>query len=126
MMFRASQLVIVASDRALTGTTADYFAVLNHMTGDDLYVHQLPRAADWARRFLIELFPWIEDAANAVEAVDWSALTRDERVEAAKQLIEIVDRSYGEVDVPSFDGEWVHLDALDELVAIRRAGQEGK
>lgn len=36
---------------------AGVYAILNHMTGEDLFTHQLPRAMDDAQPYLFDQFP---------------------------------------------------------------------
>jgi len=41
----------------------DVYAILNHMTGDNLFTHQLPRAARECRPFLLRQFPHLPHAS---------------------------------------------------------------
>lgn len=48
---------ILLSPRRIEGI----YDILNFMTGDSLYTHQLPRVSKEARPFLIEQHPWLAD-----------------------------------------------------------------
>lgn len=52
------------------------YAILNFMTNDDLYTHQLPRAADECKPYLLKQFPQLAavDASNVNEKNVWSWL----------------------------------------------------
>lgn len=41
----------------------DVYAILNHMTGDNLFTHQLPRAMRECRPFLLRQFPSLPHAS---------------------------------------------------------------
>lgn len=75
---------------AMTGTLVSkrhidgIYDVLNYMTGESLFTHQLPRASREAEGFLREQFP---DLA-AIEIPDWSDVPKDQ----------IKDVVYGWVD----------------------------
>ena len=51
---------------------AGVYDILNYMTGDDLYTHQLPRASRECRPFLIEQMPWLEEiTGDDVTVENW-------------------------------------------------------
>ncbi len=51
----------------------DVYAILNHMTGDNLFTHQLPRAARECRPFLMRQFPGLPHGFDERVTTDnWS------------------------------------------------------
>ena len=42
----------------------DLYKILNYMTHDNLYSHQLPRAASTCRPHLVEQHPWLADCTQ--------------------------------------------------------------
>lgn len=51
--------VLSAYTGILCGTMDGLYEILNYMTGDDLYTHQLPRASDEVRPYLLRQHPWL-------------------------------------------------------------------
>ena len=53
------------------------YDILNYMTGDNLFTHQLPRASDECQPYLLEQMPWLVDvelgADAGAEGWDWEA-----------------------------------------------------
>ena len=52
------------SDKGMGGV----YAILNHMTGDSLFTHQLPRACDECRPWLLRWFPRLAEVGAFPEA----------------------------------------------------------
>ncbi len=51
---------------------AALYDILNHMTGDKLFTHQLPRAANECKPYLLEQFPQLKDVdASGVNPENW-------------------------------------------------------
>lgn len=54
------------------------FEILNYMTSDNLYLHQLPRASTEAAPYLLEQFPWLREV-NADDLKTPETATGEER-----------------------------------------------
>ena len=57
----------------------DVYEILNWMTGDSLFTHQLPRAADECRAPLLEQHPQLKD-------IDTKDITRDNVIQRLAEL----------------------------------------
>lgn len=53
--------IISAGTSCLVGPIDEVYEILNFMTGDDLYTHQLPRAGRECRDYIYDQFPWLND-----------------------------------------------------------------
>jgi len=63
--------------------------ILNYMTGDNLYDHQLPRAADECRPWLKAQFSWLNDVdASDVNPDNYKRWT-EEQVEKYSEYLEV-------------------------------------
>lgn len=50
------------------------YDILNHMTGDNLFTHQLPRASNECKPYLLEQFPQLKDVdASGVNSENWKS-----------------------------------------------------
>lgn len=88
------------------------YEILNFMTGDNLYTHQLPRARRECRGPLLEQFPQLAEVdASGVDQNNW----RD-------WLAEQVDK-YGEYLWVATLTEYTHIDPLLELETMVNAQQ---
>lgn len=80
--------------------------LLDFMTGDTLYTHQLPRAADEVRPYLLDQFPWLAQ-------IDASGLTSENINDRYRQWVE----QYGEMHtvrpIPKDDHDII--DPIEEL-----------
>lgn len=89
MQFHISDVLTVITGRLLSRDGVDgLYHILNFMTGDDLYTHQLPRAAQACAPVLKQQFPHLADAesrwagANTKEAcAAWCAQFEPEYLE---------------------------------------------
>jgi len=116
MKFRASQVLNVM-DILLT-SMGDVYAVLNYMTGDDLYTHQLPRAARWVRPIIEEQHPWIVEELAYVNKFPWDAMSRDHAKVVADLIATGVDDFYGEVTLTPRPDLWSRQDPISELLEM--------
>jgi hypothetical protein len=57
---------LIAIDAGHDHPISGVYTILNYMTEDDLYTHQLPRAAAQCRPYLYEQFPWAEIGSDKV------------------------------------------------------------
>lgn len=90
------------------------YRVLNFMTGDNLFTHQLPRASEEARPSIIAQHPWLD----AVEAPEFP----DENVEAAVfEWLDAMEAVLGAtVDlVPMDPADHTRIDPISEIRMMR-------
>jgi len=62
-MFGLGAILTVTTDRMLAHDIGDIYELLNFMTGDNLFTHQLPRAAGECKPALLEQHPLLADIA---------------------------------------------------------------
>lgn len=100
------------------------YDILNFMTGDTLYTHQLPRAADECRPFLIEQHPALAEAeARGVDAETWSGWL-DEQATRFGETLEVrplPEHAHEFVDPLSEAAENVH----PNRIIIAKANSHG-
>jgi hypothetical protein len=54
------------------------YDILNYMTGDNLFTHQLPRAAEECKLYLLEQFPFLKDiTGDDITAENWKDWLND-------------------------------------------------
>jgi hypothetical protein len=64
--FALGAVLTVAGDKLMCDIGKVY-EVLNYMTGDNLFTHQLPRAAKECRPILIKKHPWLTEYIETVQ-----------------------------------------------------------
>mgnify|MGYP003405309659 FL=1 len=121
------------------------YEILNHLTGDNLFTHQLPRAATWAAPKLLAQFPALQEVTaeslagtnrQNVEdkvrdiATRFDSLASDVRVPSRerrrmarvgvrrRQGCRSVKPTAREVAIAPLDG-WGHVDPVTELIMMR-------
>lgn len=117
--FTLAQVLSITTGRLCCDMDGVY-KILNHITGDELYTHVLPRAAKFAGPLLLSEFPEVGPANACLAKLDgWVAIDRTVRkTECAKMWIAelklmfpAMDRQY---DVPSHADAWLSLDPIQE------------
>lgn len=107
--FHVGDILTVITDRLVSPTGVDgVYRILNHLSGDNLFTHQLPRVAREAAPVLKERFPDLA-AVEVPEDLDGRAavdawLARIVRLHGGTRLVE-----------PLAPAEHTHINALDEL-----------
>ena len=102
-------LSITTSTLVSTRLMSGVYDILNFMTSDNLFTHQLPRAAEECRPYLLEQFQQLKD-------VDASDVTKD-TVDAWLQ--EQIDKFGEMLTVRRIPKEaHLNLDPIDELVSM--------
>jgi hypothetical protein len=83
------------------------YDILNYMTGDELFTHQLPRAAQACKPTLLEQFPQLAevnaDEVNPSNHEQWLAAQR---------------AKFGAAFAVTPIGEWVHINPIIEAEAM--------
>jgi len=68
-VFHLKCILSITTGRLLSEKgTRGVYDILNFMTGDNLYTHQLPRASEECRPHLVHQLPWLEGLAPPVDA----------------------------------------------------------
>lgn len=75
--FTLGQVLTVTSGRMLCeGGMKDLYEILNYLTGDEIYTHQIPSALDQCRPYVLSSYPFIEtidvygiNRANFIESI---------------------------------------------------------
>lgn len=92
--------------------------VLNFMTGDDLFTHQLPRAADWARPLIFAQHPRLVDVPEPTDLnVGGDKVATQERI--ATWLVPLRERLGHSLLLTSQEDRWAHRDPIEELNLMR-------
>lgn len=97
----------------------DLYEILNWITGDNLFTHQLPRAERAAMPWLLKCFPELAPATAALPSLDrWLKLDQtggQEGIEMwlteLRMMFPAIKDSY---DVEPMPGGWTHIDPIIE------------
>lgn len=69
--FHLGDLLSITTDRLLSPDHMDgLYRLIDHVTGQAHMTHQLPRAADEIRPFLVDQFPWLDGLAVPADVTD--------------------------------------------------------
>lgn len=61
-MFDLGDVLSITANRLVSPRGMDgLYEILNFMTGDNIFTHQLPRASNECRPWLIRQYPWLDD-----------------------------------------------------------------
>lgn len=97
------------------------YDILNHMTGDHLFTHQLGRAAKACRPVLLSDHPWLAEVGAQLE-VFLDALPSDADVMVAlRPFFADLMKRVGSSDInvmPLSPGAWLVMDPLKEAGAM--------
>lgn len=74
-MFHLGDILSITTGKLVSPRLMDgIYDILNYMTGDDLYTHALPRAADECKPYLLMEMPFLKDiSAGVVGRDNWQA-----------------------------------------------------
>lgn len=89
--FHIGDVLTVVTGKLLSPThMAGVYDILNFMSGDNLYTHQLPRVSDECKPYLLKQFPQLADVdASSVDNVNWQAwLAKQEAKFGARFMVE--------------------------------------
>lgn len=99
----------------------DLYGILNWITGDSLFTHQLGRASEAARPWLLKCFPELAYPSAALDKLDgWLDADRtDDKQEAMRiwfaELKMMFPELKDEYDIAPMPDGWVSIDPLMEL-----------
>lgn len=115
MKFSTLTIVSVISGKAL-GKIDELYQILDFMTGDAVFTHQIPRAMKTCRPDLQKRFP------DLAAAVDPEKITKET---AAAISAKIVEQFGMELDVaPLPAGAWQPKDPIEELLNMQMKDPE--
>jgi len=101
----------------------DVYDILNHITGDNLFTHVLPRACRFAEPLILEAFPELKlcGLESSLASLDrWVAADKTPRkTECAKMWLAELKMMHPEItdayDIPTFADRWLSFDPVEEL-----------
>lgn len=123
MKFHISDVLSITTGRLVSNRHVEgVYKILNHMTGDNLFTHQLPRASRECAPMLIAAYPQLSKddptTARCIAAMDRS-IEMGERDNAVVGMVEKVRAEHGlpeMLDVPVLEhGQSSHADPMEEL-----------
>lgn len=115
MRFSIIDVAQITTGISLSGEIKSVYDILNFMTGENLYTHQLIRAGNICRDVLLERFPELKD-------IDASNVTKENSEAFCKEL----ENKYGiyrEVEKLE-DGVYLPMDPLLEIGWIEKNYKE--
>ena len=105
--------VLTITDGRVFCDVGEIYEALDGLTGDSLMTHQLPRAGEFAKPYIEESCPWVND----IPPLDLEGV--EDRRAIIMEWLDGISGKYGEVhEVPDLSGYWISFDPVDELVAI--------
>lgn len=112
--FHISDVLTVTTGKLVsTRNMKGVYEILNFMTGDNLLTHQLPRAIEECKPFLLSQFPQIVEVTG-------DEVTGDNWKEWLEQQIDKFGMCFDVEPIPS--GKHKHIDPIDELIQMRNKG----
>lgn len=107
--FPLADILTVTTGRLLSHDhTAGAYKILNYLTGDNLYTHQLPRAVDACRPALIEQHPHLVGVEPP----------KDVAVPELLAWLAEQEQRYGDSVPVTPIADWQHIDPIEEAVAM--------
>lgn len=116
--FTLAQVLSITTERLLCDIGGVY-EILNHITGDSLFTHQLPRAGRFAAPLLLELYPELQRATDELGFLDTRlAIAKDEKQKpqvAIQAWLNWLAFPHVYLEIPSYADRWLSLDPVGEL-----------
>lgn len=100
------------------------YEILNHITGDNLFTHVLPRAARFAAPLILEDHPELKPAGACLDSLDrWLASDRTpDKSEGIKMWLAELRMTFPDIkpeyEIASYADAWLSMNPLDELAAM--------
>ena len=129
--FHISDILSVTTDRLVSSRHIDgVYAILNFLTGDELFTPQLPRAIDecqpWLRAQFPTLFPDNQIMAELLDELDAMLKAHESKKARSAAVDKWVQLACGALGVPEHlpvyempEDEHTYIDALEELRAMK-------
>lgn len=126
MKFHISDVLSITTGRLVSNRHVEgVYKILNHMTGDNLFTHQLPRAGRECAPVLIATYPQLSKddptTARCIAAMD-RAIEMGERESAVVGMVEKIRVEHGlpeMLEVPQLlYSESAHSNPMEELIAM--------
>lgn len=101
-------IVLSISHSALLTDMGNIYKILNHMLDDNLFTHQLSRAGEFAKGFLIAQHPQLSE---------WDHFNKEVNPKNWKDYVKKAELLFGEeLDVESVpEGVWTYKEPVEEL-----------
>lgn len=112
--------VLTVTTGILLSPMEDVYAILNFMTGDNLYTHQLPRASDECRPFLLQQFPALAALdTTCVDGSNWKAWLDEQVAKFGRtlQVAKLPPHAHEQIDPLSELAEKIHP---SKIIVIER------
>ena len=116
--FHIGDILTAMTGRLVSPSHVDgLYGILDHMTGESLMTHQLPRGSREVEDILRERFP---DLA-AIEIPDWSDVPVEQRKDAVLTWLGEMAAEHGETRevAPLDEDDHTHIDPIAELKMMR-------
>jgi hypothetical protein len=100
------------------------YEILNHMTGDSIYTHQIPRVCQECKPYLLKQFPQLAEIdVEAVTQENWASFMNDlsQRYPAEYTVQALPAGEHYEIDPVSELAEMVHP---SKIIVVRGGGKE--
>lgn len=117
--FTLAQMLSITTGRLCCDMDGIY-EILNHVTGDNLFTHVLPRARRFAAPLLLKAHPELQPANACLSNLDkWIAADKTERkTECIKIWLAELKIMFPAMDKPfaveSYGDSWLSLDPISE------------
>lgn len=117
--FPLDEILSITTGRLVADRHMDaVYEVLNFMTGDSLFTHQLPRAATWARPLILAQHQRLVDVPEPTDLnVGGDKAATQERITA--WLAPLRERLGDSLLLTSQEDRWAHRDSIEELLLMR-------
>ena len=97
------------------------YDILNHMTGDDLFTHQLPRAMEVCAPVLLSDHPWLQEMGDRLCSLIESLPDDSDVMLKIRPLMAEFMQTVGSSDInilPLSKNQWTTIDPIKEAGAI--------
>lgn len=113
--FHISDILSVTTDKLVSTRHMDgVYDILNYMTGDNLFTHQLPRAGKECKPFLLQQHP-------ELEKVDANNVNQDNWAEWLNEQIEIFGEKLPVTPIPESAHRMVNpIDELESMILANK------
>lgn len=106
------EVVVSALHGVLLCKIDQVYEVLNFLTGDNLFTHQLPRAGKVCRIPVFKQHPFLKD-------IDVLNINRDNW---AQKLADLKVKYPNEIELQPI-ANWTHLDPVEEMIDMKRGDE---